>query len=112
MTATVEWLPYRPSNGSEGECFRDEFCDQCEHDRLYRETDGNAPLNADGTNGCSIIARTMAYEVTDPLYPVEWRRRADATEYPDAECTAFEPERPAGSPPKETRCTLTKELFE
>lgn len=95
----IEWKPYRPSNGTEGDVFRADWCDKCERDRENRET---------GAGGCPIIVYTMAYELTDPKYPKEWRRRADATEYPGAECTAFVPE---GESLPEPRCTLTKELF-
>lgn len=31
--------PYRPSNGTEGADFQDYFCDRCERDRAFRETD-------------------------------------------------------------------------
>lgn len=108
----IVWKPYRPSNGTEGDIFRASWCDRCERDRLYRETGGNAPLNEDGSNGCSIIARTMGYDLDDPKYPKEWRRREAATEYPGGECTAFEPERaPGDTPSAVVRDELTKDLF-
>ena len=31
--------PYQPSNGSEGEGFQEAFCNHCERDRAFRETD-------------------------------------------------------------------------
>lgn len=51
---------YRPSNGTEGDCFMSEFCYQCdkfENDDVY----------------CKINMRTMAYSVDDDKYPVEWQ---------------------------------------
>ena len=74
MTAIV-WEPYRPSNGTEGDIFRADWCEKC-----TKDVDGD----------CRIIALSMAYDVDEPEYPKEWRRRADATEWPGAECTAFE----------------------
>lgn len=75
MSDELKWEKYRPSNGTEGDIFRADWCDKCAKD-----------ANGD----CLILARTMAFDVDDEKYPVEWRRRADATHYPDAECTAYE----------------------
>ena len=62
--------PYRPSNGSEGDWFQASFCDRCRKQKR-----------------CTIVGRTMAFDVTDPQYPKQWIRD-DAG---DATCTAFVP---------------------
>jgi hypothetical protein len=49
---------YRPSNGTEGMQFEDEFCDKCEHDN--------------GTN-CEILFNTMIFDIDDEEYPEEWQ---------------------------------------
>lgn len=56
---------YRPSNGTEGMCFMEQFCDHCIHER-YNQT-----LNDDDKK-CTILSNTMTYDVTDEKYPVEW----------------------------------------
>ncbi len=61
---------YRPSNGTEGDCFRAQWCDKCAKD---------------ANHDCRILARTMAYSVTDKEYPSEWIY--DAEDNPI--CTAF-----------------------
>ena len=48
---------YRPSNGTEGMIFAAQFCDRCVHD-----------INED----CAIFARSLAFGVDHPEYPVEW----------------------------------------
>ncbi|HDY89861.1 MAG TPA: hypothetical protein ENH82_17305 [bacterium] len=50
-------MKYRPSNGTEGMIFMDEFCDKCYHDR-----------NED----CEIIVLTMGLEIEHKDYPLEW----------------------------------------
>lgn len=47
---------YQPSNGTEGTCFHEEFCFQCERDR-----DGN----------CQILADSFRRQ-DDPKFPREW----------------------------------------
>lgn len=74
--------PYRPSNGTEGECFMGQWCAHCERDKASREP-GAFP-----GDGCEIIANTMAYSIDDPNYPKEWR--CDGPSGP--RCTAFTPE--------------------
>lgn len=69
---------YRPSNGSEGECFMAEFCHRCKHDAKFR-------LTRDGKDGCQILADSLFLGVDDPNYPREWRY--DANDRPT--CTAF-----------------------
>ena len=49
---------YRPSNGSEGEMFEAQFCDNC----LFSKT----------SLGCPIQTAAMAYDIDDPRYPGVW----------------------------------------
>lgn len=70
---------WRPSNGTEGEIFSACFCERCVHDAGYRNDTGD---------GCGIIARTLAYDLTDPKYPSEWQIGPDG----QPTCTAFEEE--------------------
>jgi hypothetical protein len=70
----AETKPYRPSNGTEGECFYGAWCAKCS-----REAHGNH---------CGIFGRSLMFQVGDPQYPREWVRDADA--YPgNPRCTAF-----------------------
>jgi len=57
--------PYRPSNGSEGLMFQEQWCNRCRRDRAFRESSA-------GEDGCPILADTMFYMVDDPNYPKEW----------------------------------------
>jgi len=57
--------PYRPSNGSEGECFIDHWCGACTHDAVFRD-------DPDSGLGCQIVADTFVYDKGDPRYPKEW----------------------------------------
>ena len=61
---------YRPSNGTEGECFQAQWCDRCWRDRNQR---------------CSILAKTLFWAITDPEYPKQWNY--DDNNKP--QCTAF-----------------------
>lgn len=94
----IRWEPYRPSNGTEGDLFREDWCDRCKRDQAFQQSGGQEP-------GCPIVADSMAFSVDDAKYPKEWRRRADATEWPGAECTAFEA---IGTP---ERCKHTPDMF-
>ena len=64
--------PYRPSNGTEGMMFEEEFCNYC---RLE--------------DGCEIVGNAMFFEIGDIQYPKEWTH--DAGGCPT--CTAFVPEK-------------------
>jgi len=54
---------YQPSSGTEGDMFIETFCDRCEHDREYRETESNP---------CEILNNTLVFDVGDEQYPEEW----------------------------------------
>ncbi|MBI3771432.1 MAG: hypothetical protein HY272_01815 [Gammaproteobacteria bacterium] len=69
---------YRPSNGTEGECFIAAWCDHCERDKAYRDGYGD---------GCPIVSATFIYNVNNPEYPNEWTYDANGKPC----CTAFVP---------------------
>lgn len=83
------YRPYRPSNGTEGDLFMAEWCQQC------------ALADYDGT-GCTIQLRALAHDIYDPEYPAEWNFTIGG--YP--QCSAF-----AGDPPPEPRCDKTPDMF-
>lgn len=51
---------YQPSNGTEGMCFMENFCDQCIHD------------NVESKKYCEIVTLTMSLDIKDKDYPKEW----------------------------------------
>lgn len=55
---------YRPSNGTEGDGFMENFCYQCIHD--------NPDYNARSPR-CEIMTLTMCLGVDDNDYPSEWQ---------------------------------------
>jgi len=57
-------IPYRPSNGLEGEEFEAQFCRRCVYDRGF---DGD-----DRIIGCPILARAIALGIGEPDFPSEW----------------------------------------
>jgi hypothetical protein len=63
---------YRPANGTEGDFFRAEYCDQCQR-HSYQ-----AP--------CQICGSTFFLDVDDEEYPVEWQYGSDGQPM----CTAFQ----------------------
>lgn len=65
---------YRPSCGTEGMCFQEDWCGNCTKNR---------PNAKDG--GCKIIVATLIYDVEDADYPPEWRYDDDGRPI----CTAF-----------------------
>ena len=64
---------YRPSNGTEGEIFMQEFCDSCIHG-----DPGNEKI-------CTIVDRTLWHDIDDKEYPIEWRYGEDG----QPTCTKF-----------------------
>lgn len=83
--------PYRPSNGTEGMMFEDEFCERCKHDEIYNRT-------GDIDYACMIHTLILIHQPGDPEYPVEWDH--DFKGRP--RCTAFEAnDRRGPRPPKE-----------
>jgi hypothetical protein len=76
--------PYRPSNGTEGRYFMAQFCERCQRDARFQETQ-------DGEDGCPIALAAMIYERADPEYPKEWIVDDNDPTGATARCTAFEP---------------------
>lgn len=75
--------PYRPSNGTEGAIFIDNWCAQCERDHGMM---AGLPLeDCDDNSICGIIADTYCYAVDDPAYPKEWQYGNDG----QPRCTAY-----------------------
>ena len=93
-------IKYRPSNGTEGEWFHSNFCDQCLHDREYREKQ---------ENGCELICFAMAFDTKDPEYPKEWIEDENGPR-----CTKFELDTPEAEQRKrwkQRRDKNTPDLF-
>lgn len=83
-------VPYRPSNGTEGDIFMSEWCFQCANDSEE--------------SPCRILGRVLGNSIGDPAYPSEWHY--DADEIPV--CSAFV-ENGLDVPP--ARCGLTLNLL-
>jgi hypothetical protein len=99
--------PYQPCNGTEGEWFFEEWCEHCARDRVLNGEARTLKEQEDPDNWCPIIARTMAFNVGDAEYPVEWIR--DVGEWPgNPRCTAFVP---VGQPIQPPRDEQTLPLF-
>lgn len=56
---------YRPSNGTEGCMFIEEYCLNCIHGK-YEHTQNHAD------NPCEILTRSFLYDLKDKEYPEEW----------------------------------------
>jgi hypothetical protein len=94
--------PYRPHSGTAGIGFFSKWCSNCE-----RDAEQNGRKKWDDCNKdeiCPIIADTMAYDVNDPKYPVEWIITAND----GAICTNF---KPVIREPKPYRCIFTIDMF-
>lgn len=63
---------YRPSNGTEGGFFMEEWCYRC-----AKDTEDNP---------CPILGNSLFFGVGDPQYPREWCYDANS----EPQCTAFE----------------------
>lgn len=87
---------YRPSNGSDGDAFTAQYCNQCAHDAKYRETN-------DGEDGCLTRFETMLYDIKNEKYPKEWIYDKDGK----PACTKFLHE----SEQIIEHCEYTKEMF-
>lgn len=97
MSEQADDVPYRPSNGTEGEMFMNAWCFRCERDR---------------DEDCDILARSFAFNVDDPRYPKEWVCKwvaaDDGFPSPIPRCTAFWP---LGEPLPTPRCQRTADMF-
>lgn len=88
---------YRPCNGSEGDWFTGQFCDQCAHDAKWHETENPE-------DGCQIFFRTMIHNTDHEEYPSEWTY--DENGKPT--CTKFLPD----TEKVKERCGRTSDMFE
>lgn len=66
---------YRPSNGTEGMSFIDDFCCNCIHEHP----------NPDSKPKCDLLSASFCYDINEPGYPKEWIY--DENDKPT--CTAF-----------------------
>lgn len=78
---------YQPTNGTEGMCFQEHYCERCRKDDIE-----NKIL-------CDIIARACSFDVTDKEYPKEWVCDDDGS---NPRCTAFDDEAIPLPPPVDT----------
>lgn len=58
---------WRPANGTEGDYFRERFCERCEK-----------------RDECEIQDATIFFDIDEPGYPAEWIKDG-----PTGKCTAF-----------------------
>ena len=94
------YAPYRPSNGDEGCCFYEDWCENCARDATM-----NSGKNYDDCSPeeiCEIIGATLRYKIDDPKYPQEWVYGATGPM-----CSAFVPVGELVPP----RCKLTRDMF-
>lgn len=80
---TPNQTKYRPSNGTEGEIFFDNWCRQCARDKAMSE--GWDYDECEESQICTIVWRTSAFHLDEPEYPIEWI--LDENDTP--KCTAF-----------------------
>lgn len=69
-------IPYRPSNGTEGDIFYCHWCARCKVDQPSEGIEGM----------CDILTDVYAYGINDDGYPVQWRQ--DGPSGP--RCTEFD----------------------
>jgi hypothetical protein len=77
-------IPYRPSNGTEGDLFHSWFCFRCQHESE--------------ASPCDILSRSLAFALDRPEYPTEWiEDDVPYPQYSNPRCTAFLAEGAEGS---------------
>lgn len=86
---------YRPSNATEGDCFKADWCERCERQRRWNEENEEA---------CQIELETMLYGLDDPEYPTAWHYNDSG----EPVCSAFVPD----GEEIHDRCPNTLDLFE
>jgi hypothetical protein len=74
---------YRPSNGTEGMIFYEDWCMHCARDKPMSEGKELAECSEDEV--CPIIGSALTWPLDDPNYPREWRYGKDGMPC----CTAF-----------------------
>lgn len=90
---------YMPSSGTEGACFHEAWCCQCERDKELNGTCEAERRAATEDDWCPIVAASYRDEA------VEWRILPDGT----TKCIAFVP---MGTPITPPRCEHTIDMFE
>lgn len=90
---------YRPSNGTEGHFFINDFCCLC-----ARSEHLQPGASADTPAGCRILDLTFQHDVGDAEYPAEW-----ISDERGNRCTAFVAE---GQTVPTERCRFTRDLFD
>lgn len=91
VEAAGEHRPYRPSNGTEGDIFMSEWCENCAL--------GNFD---DPEKSCDINLRAMAHDIDEKGYPAEWQYSNGGVPI----CTAHTTKQP-----EEPRCAQTIDMF-
>jgi hypothetical protein len=76
---------YRPSNGSEGILFEENFCDKCKNETWNPETNKGKQ--------CEILGCMMLFNINEPEYPSELVYKDDKPT-----CTAFKLPEPYKKP--------------
>ncbi len=97
MAGPLPGVRYMPSNGTEGMCFQEEWCCNCERDKEMNGTCHEEGRDADDDDYCPILSASYRDEA------VEWRDLGERLV-----CLAFTPKE---SEPPPARCEFTRDLF-
>lgn len=92
--------PYMPSNGTEGACFHEMHCQNCERDKVMNGSATVEDADRDPDLYCEILSRSFR---EDEL--AEWKFGPDGWPM----CTAFVPK---GDPIPLPRCAHTADMFD
>ena len=92
--------PYMPSNGTEGACFHESWCANCERDKVMNGSASIDEADRDPSLYCSILSKSFSVKQLP-----EWKYDDEGNPM----CTAFVP---VGDEVPQPRCTRTIDLFE
>jgi len=92
--------PYMPSNGTEGACFHELHCSNCERDKVMNGDATIEQADRDPSLYCQILTQSFCVDQVD-----EWKFGPDGWPM----CTSFTPK---GQEPQPERCTSTADMFE
>lgn len=87
MNENSKWEPgYRPSNGTEGDIFRSQWCNNCVRDHNWHLDPD------DGGDTCDILYDGWfgEHSYPSPEGPSEWQERGDYGKGHETRCTGFE----------------------
>lgn len=101
MNLTQPIKLYRPSNGTEGEIFMQNWCCHCARDKGMSE--GLDFDDCDDDKKCQLIGNSMAFDLHEEGYPKEWCYDHNG----QPQCTAFVP----NGQPIPFKDELTLDLF-